>query len=154
MPQDMITVEECSAALTETLDILQGKLHGDDQNFLKGVLKFTDRVKNMSKSKLTTALHSFGARGVYNTHLTTTSVVKKRKRGKIHVQPEAVKRRKNITGSKRRQNKGQTVRNNPFEKQAGRAKRAHKFAENVRQNEPVAKKAGRNMASKTRVYEH
>ena len=103
----MITVEECSAALTETLDILQGKLHGDGQNFLKGVLKFTDRVKNMSKSKLTTALHSFGARGVYNTHLTTTSVVKKRKRGKIHVQPEAVKGRKNITGSKRRQNKGQ-----------------------------------------------
>ena len=144
----MITVEKCSAALTETLDILQGKLHGDDQNFLKGVLKSTYRVKNMSKSKLTTALHSFGARGVYNTHLTTTSVVnvvKKRKRGKIHVQPEAVKRRKNITGSKRRQNKGQTVHNNSFEKQAGRAKRAHMFAENVRQNEPVVKKAGRNM---------
>jgi hypothetical protein len=46
------------------------------------------------------------------------------------------------------------VRNNPFEKQAGCAKGAHNFAENVRQNEPVAKKAGRNMATKTRVYEH
>ena len=85
----------------------------------------------MSKSKLTIAFHSFGARGVCN-YLRTFSVVKKRKRGKIHVQPEAVKRRKNVTGSKRQQNKGQTVHSNPFEKQAGRAKRVHKFAENVR----------------------
>ena len=79
----------------------------------------------MSKSKLTTALHSFGATGIYNT-LTTTSFVKKQKHGKIHVQPEAVTCRKNITGSKRRQNKRQTVHSNPFEKQAGCAKRAHK----------------------------
>jgi hypothetical protein len=46
----------------------------------------------MPMSKLTTCFHSFGVRGVYNTNLTATSVVKKRKRGKIHVQPEAVKR--------------------------------------------------------------
>ena len=46
------------------------------------------------------------------------------------------------------------MQNNPSKKQAGRTKRAHKLAENVPQNEPVAKKAGRNMASKTRLYEH
>jgi hypothetical protein len=120
----------------------------------RNVFKFTDRVKKMPRSKLTTCFHSFGAQGVYNTHLTANSIVKKRKRGKIHVQPEAVKRRKNKTGSRRQQNKGQLVRNNPFEKQAGRAKRAHNFAQNVRQNEPVAKKAGRHMATKTRLYEH
>ena len=53
IPRDMISDEECTAASTKTLDILQGKLHGDDQDFLEGVLKFLDRVKNMSKSILT-----------------------------------------------------------------------------------------------------
>jgi hypothetical protein len=28
----------------------------------------------------------------------------------------------------------------------------HQFAENVRRNEPVAKKSGRTMATKTRLY--
>jgi hypothetical protein len=42
----MISVEECSAALTKTLDILKGKLHGADQNFLKGVLKFRHSEKH------------------------------------------------------------------------------------------------------------
>ena len=54
----------------------------------------------MTKSKLTASLHCFGAKGVY---LTATSAVKKRKRGTIHVQPEAVKRRKLGNGSKRKQ---------------------------------------------------
>lgn len=117
-------------------------------------MKFSDRVKNMPNSKLTSCFHCFGAEAVYNTRLTATSVVKKAKRGKIHVQPESVKRRKVANGSKRRQDKGQTARNNPFQKVAGNAKRVHRFADNVLRNEPVAKKAGRSMATKTRIYEH
>ena len=154
--QDSVQVEECCSALKEALECLQNKvgLNATDQNFLRGVLKFSDRVKNMTKSKLTASLHCFGAEGVYNTHLTTTSAVKKRKRGTIHVQPEAVERRKLGNGSKRKQNKGQTAKNNPFKKVAGHTKRAHRFAENVQRNEPVAKKAGRSMATKTRIYEN
>ena len=127
--------------------------YGADQNFLRSVLKFADRAKKMPKSKLTSCFHSFGAAGVCHTRLTATSIVKKAKRGKIHVQPESVKRRKVADGTRRRQAQGQTLKNNPFKPVAGKAKRVHMFAEYVRRNEPVAKKAGRSMATKTRVYE-
>ena len=152
-PQDLVTVEECKTALDQTLESLKRKLDGADQNFLRSVLKFADRAKKMPKSKLTSCFHSFGAAGVCHTGLTATSIVKKAKRGKIHVQPESVKRRKVADGTRRRQAQGQTLKNNPFKPVAGKAKRVHMFAENVRRNEPVAKKAGRSMATKTRVYE-
>ena len=131
--QDCVAVEECCTALNEAMLSLQDKLasNATNQNFVRGVLKFADRVKNMPKSKLTTSFHCFGAEGVYNTRLTNTSIVKKRKRGTISVQTEAVKRRKVRNGSRRKQNKGQTAKNNPFKKVAGNAKRAHRFAENV-----------------------
>ena len=45
-------------------------------------------------------------------------------------------------GSKASQCKGQNCKNNPFQKEAGKRKRLHQFAENVRRNEPVAKKVG------------
>jgi hypothetical protein len=73
---------------------LKRKLDVADQNFLRSVLKFADRAKKMPKSKLTSCFHSFGAAGVCHTCLTATSIVKKAKRGKIHVHPESVKRRK------------------------------------------------------------
>ncbi len=80
-------------------------------------------------------------------------MVKKRKRGKIHVQPEAAMRRKGNSGSRSKQAKGQILKNNPFEQKPGKPKRSHYFAGNVRTNEPPAKKAGRTMAIKTRCYE-
>ena len=55
-------------------------------------------------------------------------------------------------GSKASQSKGQNCKNNPFQKEAGKLKRLHQFAENVRRNEPVAKKSGRTIATKTRLY--
>lgn len=79
--------------------------------------------------------------------------VKRAKWGKIHVQPEAVKRRKVESGSRTKQQKGQILKHNPFKRKAGRAKRCRQFAENIRQNEPVSKKAGRTMSTKTRCYE-
>jgi hypothetical protein len=91
-------------ALKEVLESIQEKVerNANDQNFLLGVLKFADRAQKMSKSKLASNFHCFGAEGVYNTRISATSVVKKRKRGTISVQPEAVKRRKVRNGSKRR----------------------------------------------------
>jgi hypothetical protein len=103
-------------------------------------MKFVERVTKMPISKLATSFHSFGTQVVINTCLTTTSVVKKRKRGKIHVQPESVKRRRVANGSKASQGKGKSCKNNPFQKEAGKPKRLHQFEENVRRNELVAKK--------------
>ena len=151
--QDLVTVEECSTALDQMVGSLKKKLVGSDQNFLRGVLKFADRAQNMQNSKLATCFHSFGATGVYNACQTTTSIVKKARTGKIPVQPTAVGRRKVVNGTRRRQPQGQTKINNPFKPVAGKAKRTHQLACIVSNNEPVAKKAGRNMATKTRLYE-
>ena len=126
--QDCVAVEECCTVLKEAMVSLQDKFasNATNQNFLQGVLTFADRVKKMPKSKLTTSFHCFGAEWVYNTRLTETSIVKKRKGGTIAVQPEAVKRRKVSNGSRRKQNKGQTAKNNPFQKVAENTKRAHR----------------------------
>lgn len=148
---DLITVDECKHAIDDALESVKCKLDVTDQNFLRGILKFSGRVKKMPKSKLTTCFHSFGAAGIYNTRSTATSIVKA-KRGKIHVQPGAVKRRKFTNGSRSKQPKGQIVKSNPFDKTAEKPKRLHMFAENVRRNEPVAKKAGRTMSTKTRIH--
>jgi hypothetical protein len=109
--QNCVAVEECCTVLKEAIVSLQDKFasNATDQNILQGVLTFADRVKKMPKSKLTTSFHCFGAEWVYNTRLTETSIVKKRKGGTIAVQPEAVKRRKVRNGSRRKQNKGQTA---------------------------------------------
>lgn len=152
--QDLITVDECKTALDEVLESLKSKLDESDQNFLRSIVKFADRAKKMPKSRLSSCFHNFGAVGVSQTRLTATSIIKKAKRGKIYVQPESVKRRKLNDGSRRRQAQGQNARNNPFKPVAGKAKRSHQFAENVRRNEKVAKKAGRTMATKTRIYEN
>ena len=77
----------------------------------------------MQNSKLATCFHSFGATGVYNARQTTTSIVKKARKGKIPVQPTAVARRKVVNGTRRRQLQGQTKINNPFKPVAGKAKR-------------------------------
>ena len=107
----------------------------------------------MPTSKLTNAFHIFGAKGVIHARATATSIVRRVKRGKIYVQPEAVKQRKLNSGSRAKQSKGQVSKNNLFSLKPSRGKRLHQFAHNVRQNQPVSKKAGRTMATKTRCYE-
>lgn len=66
MMQDCVTVEECCMALKEAMASLQDKLasNATDQNFLRSVCKFADRVKKMPKSKLSTSFHCFGAEWV------------------------------------------------------------------------------------------
>ena len=79
--QDLISIDECSQAITHALDYVKEKLDAADQNLLKGLIKFEERVTKMPTSKLATSFHSFGTQAVFNTCLTTTSVVKKRKQG-------------------------------------------------------------------------
>ena len=138
--------------MTKAMSTIESRMDVFNQNLMRGILKFANRVQQMPVSKLASCLHSFGAAAVTHSRVTASSIVKRAKRSKIHVQPEAVKRRKVASGSKAKQPKGQISKNNPFVLKAGKAKRLHRFAHNVRQNECVAKKAGRTMHTKTRCF--
>ena len=153
---ELITAKVCEKTMKEVYSHVVSKLKCQDQNFYRSIMKFGDRLKRMPVSKLTRVFHTFGAEGVSNTRITATSIIKKAKqgrRGKIHVQPEAVKRRKNKLGSKSKISKGQMKIKNPFHMKAGKPMREHRFADNVLHNKAVSKKAGRTMATKTRSYE-
>ncbi|CAB4034165.1 Hypothetical predicted protein [Paramuricea clavata] len=152
-PADMISKEDCRHAIAEAMSSIESRMDVSNQNFMRGILKFADRVQRMPTSKLTSYFHTFGAAGVTQSRVTITSIVRRAKRGKIHVQPEVVKRRKLESGSRAKQPKGQISKKNPFLLKAGKAKRLHQFAHNVRQNQPVSKKAGRSMSTKTRCCE-
>lgn len=80
----------------------------------------------------------------------TNSALKKRGRGKISVQPEAVKRRQKSNGSRTALVKGMTKKNNPFDEnnRGSNRKRPHNLSKNTANNEPAPKKAGRTMSSK------
>ena len=117
------------------------------------MMKISSRVEKLSKPKLSSCFHSFGSVDCHSARITTISSVKKARQGKIHVQPETVKLRKIDNASKSKQYRGQRVRNNPFELKVGQTKHKRKFAENVRRNEPIAKKAGRTMATRTHCCE-
>ena len=46
-------------ALDEAFRIIKGKLH-TDPNLITGAIKFAERVRGMSNSRLASALHCFG----------------------------------------------------------------------------------------------
>ena len=107
----------------------------------------------MSNPRLASALHCFGNdKSSYSLKI-TKAAVRNAKRNKIKVQPEAVKRRKTANGSRQKQGKRnhqEFRRSIPSHTQV-QCKRLHEFAKNVFNNEPVAKKAGRSMASVTKI---
>ena len=148
---ETISPEECKQELQSTLLSLQNKIdtYVNDSNFLSGVMKFCERVQKFPLSRLSSSLHNFGAQSSASLKITATSTLKKARKGKIYVQPEAVKRRKTKNGSKKATVKGMNVKNNPFDKEVSK-KRMHKFSLNVASNEAVSKKAGRTMVSKTK----
>ena len=113
-------------------------------------MKFCERTSKFSTSRLKSALHNFGNESSTSLKVTATSSMKKMKKGKIFVQPEAVKRRKYTDGSRRPKVKGMDVKYNPFVVDSAK-KRVHRLATNIANNETVAKKAGRTMASKTKL---
>ena len=131
--------------------MFEEKLATNSQNvaFLQGIAKFCTRAQCFPLTRLSTSLHNFGVQSSTSLKVTATSVLKKARRGKIYVQPEAVKRRKIEDGSRKSRVKGMRVKNNPFDKSLTK-KRSHNFSRNVLQNEAMSKKAGRSMASKTK----
>ena len=123
----------------------------NDLNLLKGISKFKDRLAKYQNqpSKLASAFHCFGV--TTNYRKVTNCTLSKKGRGKISVQPEAVKRRKKKNGSRTAIVKGMTKKTNPFENRASNRKRSHNISQNISKNEPVSKKAGRTMSSKTKM---
>jgi len=146
---DIITKEDAKEAIAASMDVLLGVVDEENQSLMRGILKFKERLDLFqSTPRLESALHSFGS-SLSSSKKAATSILKRCKRGKIHVQPSSVSRRIIKNGSKTRRHKGQRKKN-PFEKQQISIKRVHSFSENINNNENVPKKAGRTMSSKTR----
>lgn len=124
----------------------------NDNNLLRGMAKFCERVKKYKhqKSRISSALHTFASTSNTSLRITASASLKRARKGKIYVQPEAVKRRKTDDGSRKSTIKGMSVKKNPFSKGEPQTKRPHNFAVNVSKNQAVSKKAGRTMASKTK----
>ena len=139
-------MEKASTTLQNLIDSTE------DRNLLRGILKFTERVNKYKgqTSRLSNAFHSFGSASNTSLKITATSSLKRARKGKIYVQPEAVKRRKTKKGSKVPEAKGSSVKKNPFVGLKPQRKREHDFSKNVSDNVPVSKKAGRTMSSKTK----
>ena len=82
--------------------------------------------------------------------------MKKARRGKIHVQPEAVKRRKSNDGKKagswNAQSEGKKRSLPDLPVKSVRVKSVHQLSDNVRENVTAPTKAGRTMTSKTRSF--
>ena len=132
---------------------------GADQNLLKGIMKFSSKVKSQSSAQLATALHCFGSlyksKSLSSKSSKSKSLIPRAKKGKINVQPEAIKhRRSGLSKSKRNVFKGRkTVINAQIPVKGNySAKRQHDFKENVKMNQPVSKKAERNMSTRTKPF--
>ena len=143
---------EADEVLDDAFRIIKGKLH-TDPNLICGAIKFAERVRGMSNSRLASALHCFGSDKTSHSLKTSKAAPRNAKRNKIKVQPEAVKRRKTANGSRQKQSKGnhQEIRSPIANNTQAQGKRLHEFAKNVFNNEPVAKKAGRSMSTVTKI---
>ena len=97
---DLFTKNDCLRALSKTFDVITKKLDTNDQNYFKSIMKFADRPEKMSTSNLLSIFHTFGSQQSDSLRNTASLTVRRAKRSKICVQPEAVKQRKVKHGSK------------------------------------------------------
>ena len=129
----------------------------NDQQCLRGIIKFCERVESFPISKLASSFHSFGLPSATSATTTSKSILRKAKSRKIHVQPTSVQRRTKIekkivsTGSRNKCPKGQTKKNHFGPKEHSK-KRPHDFVNNMTENVPAPKKAGRSMQSRTKLF--
>ena len=144
--------QESVEVLDDAFRNIKGKLH-TDPNLISGAIKFAERVRGMSNSRLASALHCFGSDKTSHSLKASKAAPRNAKRNKIKVQPEAVKRRKTANGSRQKKSKGnhQEIRSSIPNNTQAQGKRLHEFAKNVFNNEPVAKKAGRSMSTVTKI---
>ena len=132
---------------------LRIRVDREDQELFSGILKFRDRVRKKNGSQLTRAFHCFGNKYVSSKSLSfkAKSILRKAKKGHIHVQPESVQ--------KRAANKSKTKQELVNQKHAKlfylqcnttcTVKRKHSLSENIEKNEQTGKKQGLTMASRT-----
>ena len=146
---------EANNALNEAFANIRKKIEGGEKSLLTGIIKFNTRSQKMTTGQLISALHVFGSQTCQSrkTSYSRGSFVKRSQKFKIGVQPEAVKRRVTKDGSKRSLKKGKSSKlvSSVIPIKVPSKKRKHKFVVNVANNEPVAKKAGRSMVSKSIV---
>ena len=142
---------EALDSLSKAFETLRAKVENGEKSLLLGVTKFQKRIEKMNASQLASHLHTFGVQQFRRKNITSasSSLLKRSQKFKIGVQPEAVKRRKIKNGSKRALAKGKSSMMLPIKSVS--YKRKHEFSLNVQNNEPVAKKAGRSMMSKTKT---
>ena len=138
-----ISTEEVLNLLTNTFENLKILIDHSDKAFKLGVKKFASKVLSMSTSSQTSALHCFRNECVTYNKVGRSSVLKRGNRGKIYVQPEAVQRRKFKNGSRSVQSTGKHRTLNDIPVSSTNAMRVHKLADNVRENVPASKKAGK-----------
>ena len=148
---EKLTAGECKEEIRKAMAAFEDYVdkNSDNLNFLRGVSKFCDRLQKYPLPRLENALHNFGQQQATSLKITAKASLKRAKKGKIHVQPEAVKRRKIQNGSRKAVVKGMIVKKNPFNVEISK-KRIHNFSLNVKNNEAISKKAGRTMSSKTK----
>ena len=120
-----MTVDECKDELRKAYAALINLVeqNEEDTNFLRGVIKFSERTQKYSSSRLCVALHNFGVPQSSSLKITASASLKRAKKGKIYVQPGSVTRRKVESGSKKAVVKGMRVTKNPFQVKA--AKKTH-----------------------------
>ena len=156
-----VTKEEAAhSSLDEAFRLLSQKVNANNQNLLRAIVKYSKRLKMKSDSQIDTALHLFGsslAKGNQSLHAKSRQLLHKARKGRINVQPEAVKRRKAGGHGRKALPKGKFTElklNNRMlpDKGSSSMKRQHNFASNIKENVAVSKKAGRNLVSRTKQY--
>ena len=94
-------------ALDKAFQYLKSKLkeNDPDPSLLSGAMKFSKHLLKLPTSRLGSALHCFGSTYAGNSSIKSLTG-KRTKRKKISVQPEAIKSRKIVNGSRQKQSKG------------------------------------------------
>ena len=149
-----ITKAEAVYATASICQKLNELIGTNDQQVISGILKMNSRLQKMSNSQVTSALQCFGSQFTYvkSSQLSAKARLSKARRGRIHVQPEASKRRKeNNCKTKQALPKGKTASFSYVlpEKSNYSRKRRHCFSENVNAIVAVSKKSGGSMSSRT-----
>ena len=140
-----ISNEETHQLLQNTFRNLSSLVGSGNHLLNDGLKMFCNEVETL---QLATAFHCFGKDYLTRNRITKSSATMKIARGgKIHVQPEAVKRRKYETGSR---NAKKTLHD--LLVKTTESKRAHELAQNIRDNVMAPKIAGRTMVSKKRNF--
>ena len=97
------TADECKEEIQKTMAAFAVHIdkNSENLNLLRGFSQFFKRAQQYPLSRLESALHNFGLHQSTSVKVTSKNSLKWAKKGKIYVQPEAVKRHKTGVGSKK-----------------------------------------------------